>query len=241
MDVHAHTHTERKKISHYLWEFLMLFLAVFCGFLAENKREHIVEHKRAKVLAQSMLEDLKTDTAALNEGIYFSHEKINASNTAIDILHSPAGDWDTLAFYKNLVQVLTRSPFISTKGTYEQVKASGSLRYFDQGLVNLMNAYDVQVSKTEQRDNIEAAHISDRVGPFITDIVNVEVTADLRSNKPVTHEMYLNISGKPIVRKFINLISADRSFRIRALTEYEAQVKIAERLIAALKKEYHLN
>ena len=240
MEVHAHTHTARKKWTHYLWEFLMLFLAVFCGFLAENMREHIIEHKRAKVLAQSMLEDLKTDTAALYAGIDFSHEKINASNSAINMLHSPAGGWDTLAFYKNLVQILTRSPFTSTKGTYEQMKASGSLRYFDQRLVNLMNAYDVQVSKTADRDNIEAAFISDRFGPFITDVANNEVTADLRFSKPVTHEMYLNISGKPVVRKFINLITGDRSFRTRAMAEYEAQIKIAEKLIALLQKEYHL-
>ncbi len=38
MEVHAHTHTAaesvslrgRKKWTHYFWEFLMLFLAVFC-------------------------------------------------------------------------------------------------------------------------------------------------------------------------------------------------------------------
>ena len=36
MEVHHHGHTERKKWTHYLWEFLMLFLAVFAGFLAEN-------------------------------------------------------------------------------------------------------------------------------------------------------------------------------------------------------------
>ena len=42
MEVHHHTHlasgkthTARKKWTHYFWEFLMLFLAVFCGFLAE--------------------------------------------------------------------------------------------------------------------------------------------------------------------------------------------------------------
>lgn len=33
MEVHHHSHTSRKKWTHYLWEFLMLFLAVFCGFL----------------------------------------------------------------------------------------------------------------------------------------------------------------------------------------------------------------
>jgi len=43
MEVHHHGHTERKKWTHYFWEFLMLFLAVFCGFLAEYQLEHKIE------------------------------------------------------------------------------------------------------------------------------------------------------------------------------------------------------
>jgi len=43
MEVHTHTHSPRKKWAHYFWEFLMLFLAVFCGFLAEYKLEHTIE------------------------------------------------------------------------------------------------------------------------------------------------------------------------------------------------------
>ena len=74
MEVHTHpiaigSHTERKKWTHYFWEFLMLFLAVFCGFLAENQREHIVEHKREKEYIRSMLEDLKHDTAVFQNFI----------------------------------------------------------------------------------------------------------------------------------------------------------------------------
>ena len=65
MEVHAHTHTPRKKFAHYLWEFLMLFLAVFCGFLAENQREHMVEHQREKQYMRSMVEDLGLDTAEI--------------------------------------------------------------------------------------------------------------------------------------------------------------------------------
>ena len=62
MEVHAHTHTARKKWTHYFWEFLMLFLAVFCGFLAENQREHMIEHKREKVYMTSLVEDLQKDS-----------------------------------------------------------------------------------------------------------------------------------------------------------------------------------
>ena len=50
MEVHAHTHTERKKWTHYLWEFSMLFL-VFYRFLAENIRGHKVKKDREIRLA----------------------------------------------------------------------------------------------------------------------------------------------------------------------------------------------
>src|SRR5215510_11150206 len=69
MEVHAHPHTERKRLRHYLFEFFMLFLAVFAGFLAENQREHIVEHQREKQYMVSLIEDLETDTVELRKGL----------------------------------------------------------------------------------------------------------------------------------------------------------------------------
>src|SRR4029078_8185665 len=62
MEVHTHSHTERKKWTHYFWEFLMLFLAVFCGFLAENQREHMIERRRVKESMKEVVENLKYDT-----------------------------------------------------------------------------------------------------------------------------------------------------------------------------------
>jgi hypothetical protein len=46
MEVHHHSHSARKKWTYYIWEFLMLFLVVFCDFLAENFREHQVQKQR---------------------------------------------------------------------------------------------------------------------------------------------------------------------------------------------------
>ena len=60
MEVHAHTHTARKKWTHYLWEFIMLFLAITLGFFVENQREHMVEHQRELQYMRSMIEDLKS-------------------------------------------------------------------------------------------------------------------------------------------------------------------------------------
>jgi hypothetical protein len=82
MEVHHHSHSSRKKWTHYFWEFLVLFFAVFCGFLAEYQLEHKFESDREKVLAKVFYEDIKKDTAALISGIAFSKVKIKAADIA---------------------------------------------------------------------------------------------------------------------------------------------------------------
>lgn len=50
MEVHKHPHhvTHKKKWGEYLLEFIMLFLAVFLDFSAENLRERMAEHNIEK-------------------------------------------------------------------------------------------------------------------------------------------------------------------------------------------------
>lgn len=61
MPTHISPRARKEKNGPILWEFFMLFLAVFAGFLAENKREHIVEKNRARQFLQSMLLDVQTN------------------------------------------------------------------------------------------------------------------------------------------------------------------------------------
>src|SRR5687768_8959793 len=65
MEIHTHSHTARRKWTHYFWEFLMLFLAVFCGFLAEYQLEHKIEKEKGRQYIESIYEDLKEDTVSL--------------------------------------------------------------------------------------------------------------------------------------------------------------------------------
>jgi hypothetical protein len=71
MEVHQHAHHDHGKRNwkSYFWEFLMLFLAVFCGFLAEYKLEQTIERHREKEFILSMIEDAATDTAAIHGAI----------------------------------------------------------------------------------------------------------------------------------------------------------------------------
>src|SRR5215204_177352 len=104
MEVHHHPHTSRKKWTHYLWEFLMLFLAVFCGFLAENQREHYVEHHRAKAYAQSLFNDLQNDTGELRLAAWYENTTVAMIDSLVDFISSknPSKKSGQLYYYMRL-------------------------------------------------------------------------------------------------------------------------------------------
>src|SRR5690348_8331488 len=90
MEVHHHAHAPGKKWTHYLWEFLMLFLAVFCGFLAENTREHMLEHKKAKAYARSLLKDLQNDTADILTAERYESRTMDMIDSLMSLTVKPA-------------------------------------------------------------------------------------------------------------------------------------------------------
>src|SRR5688572_9221611 len=110
MEVHHHSHTTdrdnlqgKKKWTHYFWEFLMLFFAVFCGFLAENQREHMVDHRREKQYMQSMLIDLAADTARYSRGIPLKETRINAIDSSFIFFNkNPGANTISGRIFKNL-------------------------------------------------------------------------------------------------------------------------------------------
>ena len=129
MEVHHHSHSSRKKWTHYLWEFLMLFLAVFCGFLAENLREHKIERNREKKYIESMVDDLKRDTANFKFVIARGKETMFAIDTLISLLGSANRDSQSSVMYYYARKItITGFPFEIFDRTYSQMKSSGNLR-----------------------------------------------------------------------------------------------------------------
>lgn len=230
---------KKKNWSSYIKEFFMLFFAISLGFFVENQRESYVENKSAKVLAQSMLEDLEQDTTALRSAIRFNKEKEFQISSLMKILNSPQSTWDTLAIYQKMTATFATFPFSPTDGTYTQLKSSGTLRFFEQSLVNQMNAYDNQLRKTLFRDElIEKAEWE--LVPLGAEILNFEVTGELRFNKSITREMYLKIRDKRTLDILINKIAVIRTMMGRSMQEYEAQLLLSKDLIKAIKDNYKL-
>src|SRR6188474_2156283 len=128
MEIHHHAHTSRKKWTHYFWEFLMLFLAVFCGFLAEYQLEHKIEKDKEKKYMRSLIEDLKADTSAI---VILNGQRMNRLlmyDSFADAIINKKYSANGAGFYYWGRNISRRVFFFSADGTLQQLKNSGGLR-----------------------------------------------------------------------------------------------------------------
>lgn len=171
MEVHTHTHTARKKWTHYLWEFLMLFLAVFCGFLAEYQLEHKIEKDRAKQLARSFYEELKGDSANVGIKIRNRIKQENALGYLMNYFRDSSLTSVSKTFQLNfLYGILFRTPSIFEPRTvvFDQLKNSGSLRYFkNEELQKLIGDLSVAIHNVTDRQALESTVRFSYLNPFI--------------------------------------------------------------------------
>jgi hypothetical protein len=151
MEVHHHAHSPRKKWTHYFWEFLMLFLAVFCGFFAEYQLEHKIEKERGKQYILSFSEDLKTDTAQFNLLIKELTEQQS-------VLENIVSCFDTVTRKANSTECLKAiiinsigfTDYIYTDRTIQQLKYAGGLRLIeDKEIADSIVKYDALVRQEQ--------------------------------------------------------------------------------------------
>ena len=148
MEVHAHTHTPRKKWTHYFWEFLMLFLAVTLGFFVENQREHYIEHQREKQFIKSLYNDIKSDTSNMAKIISARSAKERMLDSLSFMMNSPRPLDFVKQIYPYAVYVGRTLPyrFVPNDGTMQQLKNSGALRLIrNRAVVDSISKYDISV------------------------------------------------------------------------------------------------
>ena len=147
METHAHHlhHAPGKKIFHYFYEFLMLFLAVFCGFLAENFREHYVERERAEQYMVSFYQDLRADTAKLSADIAWDQDKLAILNGMTDCYDTLRKNWlSTRCLWALVTKSMANRRFILTDRTLKQLANAGGFRLLKKEDADSIASYESQ-------------------------------------------------------------------------------------------------
>jgi hypothetical protein len=253
MELHAHSHTDRKKWTHYFWEFLMLFLAVFCGFLAEYQLEHVIEHNRAKEYAASMANDLAADTSELKGYKRYMNYAANNVDTLLHLLSGtdpkdiPTGK----LYYYGLCGGAPRS-FVPKDATMQQMKGSGSLRYFTNKSINEKVARYDQLSRLMRTNDehditiysevrkIRAQIFIFRYNNAANDIFQgywQTLDRSMVDSFTLTNPPVLTYD-KILFNQYAELVRS--RFLRRKLVAADTLLQHASVLLGELKKEYHL-
>jgi hypothetical protein len=131
MEVHQHAHHEGKKNwKSYAWEFLMLFFAVFCGFLAQNFLEHRLEKERGNQYVRSMIEDIVSDSTKIMQSFDFGKDQeIGLDSLSVLFNKPPYSDSTIKRMYLLMLKYTSNVANVAfTKRTVSQLKNSGGMR-----------------------------------------------------------------------------------------------------------------
>ncbi len=149
MEVHHHSH-HPKKWKEYVAEFLMLFLAVSMGFVAENLREKHIENERAEELIHAFIIDIKENQKQL-DSLIINNQRLSGYFDSLSI------DYAARKVTINLTELATSLDFwmyrfINRKTIFEQMKSSGALRYIqDKEALKAILRYEENANLSEMR------------------------------------------------------------------------------------------
>ena len=248
MEVHAHTHTPRKKWTHYFWEFLMLFLAVFCGFLAEYQLEHKIEKDRERQYIVSLVKDLEYDTLQFQKTLDILQKKMIYYDSVFLFFRNPSSYNDHMPFRYYFITSLEQF-YTPAKPTIEQLKGSGNLRIIRKQLaLDSILIYDSRLGGSYNNQTqfvIEANKRLIHSFETIFDLTNFDsFITDRFTNTPAQNSSVYDLGLMPVqkvaIQEVYNVYISTKASDFFYIQVLKATKKLAASLIIFLKKEYHL-
>ena len=242
MEVHHHAHTQRKKWTHYIWEFLMLFLAVFCGFLAEYQLEHKIEKERGKEYLRSFYDDLHNNLATCSRIIDDARRRLESMNNMEACYDSVLKNWKASSC---LAGVLKNSRGLEvaqfSDGTIEQLKNAGGLRLLQKQDRDSIILYDAAIRSYKYSESIVLQESLDNVKNNFKKLINFKANKFLDSTSYPSEIPFLFSGNKELLNELFNDLARYK----RAITFQRNQmINIKEktnRLITYFVTKYHFD
>jgi hypothetical protein len=248
MEVHHHPdlHHNRKKFREYLLEFVMIFLAVSLGFLAESLREGIGDREKERQYIVSLVNDLKEDTANMINAIDSNIVKKDSLKALISLSWGNLADKEVRkSLYMNTVWVGRYYMFGSQDATMMQLKNGGGLRLIRRDHV----ADSIALYDNEMKDVFEAGQLYHEA--YIAGMQAADEIVDYTIfNNPAYDEVWKGTPKilLPLVTEDpqkIHLFYNKIDFEIGATQNYINNMKYRLpdmiRLIGFLQREYDLD
>lgn len=257
---HYYESRENKNWKNYLFDFFMLFLAVFCGFLAENYRGDKVEENQANQLAKNFYEELKNDSIIVQTKVEFRIKQENALKFLMKYFKDSSLTNISKAFEINYMYGINfRSPSLFEPRTVvlDQLKNSGSLRYFKNNeLQKLIGDLSIAIHNVNDRQKLESSIRIEYINPIDIRHHDYEFNERLSKNGTVslikaTFDYEKNNEFIPFhfnsIKKFdkVETINAlgfvcNSALNSTRTMHFQKYIDVNAELLKVLREEYHL-
>ncbi|MDE3142548.1 MAG: hypothetical protein KGL19_00240 [Bacteroidota bacterium] len=242
MEVHHHPQVEKKSFKEYILEGLMIFLAVTMGFFAENIRESITEGHREKQFMESMINDLRLDSAYASRCIEIIDSRISAIDSTVNyfMIHQ-----NVSSVPYNMVRKMKRSTwdrvFIEHTGTIDQLKYSGGLRLIqNRQIVDSIESYYQQIIRFEGIGHLIYLNGQDRIHQLSEKLF--DFSTEEKYEKSMQDTTSIGIVGihTSFLNEYLNHLLQLKSSANNDKKNDAAVIVKVENLMALIQKEYHL-
>ena len=242
MEVHHHAHDpaaphHKKNWKSYFWEFLMLFLAVFCGFLAEYQLEHKIERDRGKQYTYSFYEDLLTDSSHFNDLIIRFQKKLTVLQDMSPCYDSLLGDHPP----KNCLTAIIRNSsdfpdMVHTDRTLQQLKNAGGLRLLKKEDADSILLYDNLLRSYKGAETSGFQEVQSDIRNTFYSLVNFDSVKGKPNNSAV-YALYGN--NKELLNRYFNQLRMYSMWINARKNQLQVLKKRNAELITHFKAKYH--
>lgn len=246
MGVRKRRHSGNKWES-YIFDFFMLFLAVFCGYLAQWQLEQSGENQREKQFIQSLIEDLKKDTTQLKLYDRFNENISTYCDSLQNCIASANIFRNSNKFYNYSKELARYRRYNATDRTIQQLKNSGNMRLIRKMKVsNAITDYDIKTKilmESDQQLNGQIIKYREYLIEFLDlrDYDKKNIPGSFMDNNINTKGNPKFITSDPKKAKLIyNQAFTLRTFLFTVKTSSEEVGRNAKQLLDLLRKEYSL-
>jgi hypothetical protein len=250
MEVHHHTklHHKPKPWKEYLLEGLMIFIAVTLGFFAESLRETLSNHEKEKDFMESMINDLKADTATISKTIKYYTGTSKAIDTMLTCLKSDNPDPSIISHILS-EDFWTYTGYSYNNQTIQQLKNSGNFRLIrNKAVVDSILSYDNRINSfvLNQYNDLKSTMLSYKDAEAkVLPYSELKITADNDPHfdssdfKNVTKHTFIT-HDRGLIAFYYNKLFIHELLCHTFIDNMNIAKEKATRLISFIKKEYQL-
>ncbi len=170
MEVQHHPQLDHKPKpwKEYLLEGFMIFIAVMMGFIAENIREDITNSQHARQLTTQLVQDLKADTAKLNEINKGETEIIKYNDTLFNLSQQPLKNVDVQKVLWFAAHSDSMYPFHPSGGAITAIKNELHLKQLSNSkIIGYIATYESHIELLHTLQDITLQYQRSYLEPFL--------------------------------------------------------------------------